>query len=159
MANEIEHKYLVRPELWQPVSPGVLYRQGYLSSIKERVVRVRIAGERAFLTVKGLTTGITRLEFEYPIPLADANVMLDRLCEKPLIDKTRYCQTHDGRTWEIDVFHGDNDGLVLAEIEVASAEEHVAPPPWVGAEVSDDPRYFNSNLIANPYKYWKTGRA
>src|ERR1700722_2935361 len=102
MANEIEHKYLVDMSLWHPAGSGVLYRQGYLSSAKERVVRVRIAGDQGFLTVKGLTIGLSRLEFEYPIQLADAEIMLDKLCQKPLIEKTRYRELFAGRTWEID---------------------------------------------------------
>jgi CYTH domain-containing protein len=159
MANEIEHKYLVDTALWRPAGAGTLYRQGYLSSVKERVVRVRIAGEQGFLTVKGITVGVSRLEFEYPIPLADAAVMLDELCERPLIEKTRHRETFAGRTWEIDVFHGDNDGLVYAEVEVASAADQVVLPPWAGAEVSDDSRYFNNNLATNPYKNWRTGHA
>lgn len=159
MANEIEHKYLVDTALWRPAGAGTLYRQGYLSSVKERVVRVRIAGEQGFLTVKGITVGVSRLEFEYPIPLADAAVMLDKLCERPLIEKTRHRETFAGRTWEIDVFHGDNDGLVYAEVEVASAADHVVLPPWAGAEVSDDLRYFNNNLATNPYKNWRAGHA
>jgi adenylate cyclase len=154
MANEIEHKYLVRRDLWKPSMEGVLYRQGYLSSVKERVVRLRIAGEKAFLTVKGLTTGVTRLEFEYPIPVTDAAIMLDQLCERPLIEKTRYREEFQGHRWEIDEFHGDNEGLVVAEIEVAAAAERFPVPPWAGAEVSGDPRYFNSNLGINPYKNW-----
>lgn len=156
MAEEIERKYLVKADLWRPAGAGVLYRQGYLSSVKERVVRVRIAGTQGFLTVKGLTTGIKRLEFEYPIPLADASSMLDGLCERPLIEKTRHRERFGGRGWEIDVFHGENDGLVVAEVEIAAADERIELPPWAGAEVSNDPRYFNSNLIANPYKNWRT---
>jgi CYTH domain-containing protein len=159
MANEIEHKYLVDTALWHPADAGTLYRQGYLSSVKERVVRVRVAGEQGFLTVKGITVGVTRLEFEYPIPLADATVMLDQLCERPFIEKTRHRETFAGRTWEIDVFHGDNDGLIFAEVEVANAADQVVLPPWAGAEVSDDPRYFNNNLAANPYKNWRAGHA
>jgi adenylate cyclase len=159
MANEIERKYIVNAALWRPADSGIRYRQGYLSSAKERVVRVRIAGERAFLTIKGLTVGVSRLEFEYPIPLADATVMLDRLCERPLIEKTRHREIFAGRTWEIDVFHGDNDGLVIAEVEVASAADRVMLPPWAEAEVSGDPRYFNNNLAANPYKNWRTDHA
>jgi adenylate cyclase len=155
MANEIEHKYLVDTALWRPAGPGTLYRQGYLSSVKERVVRVRIAGEQGFLTIKGITISLSRLEFEYPIPLADASMMLDQLCERPLIEKTRYRETFAGRTWEIDVFHGDNDGLVVAEVEVASPSDQIAPPPWAGREVSDDPRYFNSNLVVHPHKNWR----
>jgi CYTH domain-containing protein len=153
MAHEIEHKYLVKD--WKPTAAGVLYRQGYLSSVKERVVRVRIAGAEAFLTVKGPTHGVTRLEFEYAIPVPDAATMLDLLCEHPLIEKTRYREAFAGRTWEIDVFHGDNDGLVVAEVEVADESDPVQPPPWLGREVSNDPRYFNSNLSSNPYKNWR----
>jgi CYTH domain-containing protein len=159
MTNEIEHKYVVRRELWQPLTTGTPYRQGYLSSDKERVVRLRIAGEQAFLTVKGLTTGIERLEFEYAIPLADATVMLDQLCEKPLIDKTRHRQEFAGRVWEIDVFHGDNDGLIVAEVEVENARAVIQAPQWVGAEVSADARYFDGNLQARPYNTWQASRA
>ena len=159
MTREIERKFLVDIAEWRAEAAGTLYRQGYLSSVKERVVRVRIAGERAFLTVKGITSGISRLEFEYPIPLADAEAMLDRLCERPLVEKTRHREVFAGRTWEIDVFHGDNDGLVVAEVEIASPEEKVELPRWAVAEVSNDPRYFNSNLAANPYKNWRSGRA
>lgn len=159
MANEIEHKYTVNTALWRPAGTGILYRQGYLSSAKERVVRVRVAAERAFLTIKGITVGVSRLEFEYPIPLADATAMLDQLCERPLIEKTRHREIFAARTWEIDVFHGDNDGLVIAEVEVASAADRITLPPWVEAEVSDDPRYFNANLVTNPYKNWRADHA
>ena len=159
MATEIERKFLVNAQLWRPAAAGVLYRQGYLSLVKERVIRVRIAGEQGFLTIKGLTTGICRLEFEYPIPLCDATVMLDELCERPLIEKTRHHEIFGGRTWEIDVFLGDNDGLVVAEIEIPSADERIQLPPWAGEEVSSDPRYFNSNLVAHPYRNWRTQRA
>lgn len=155
MPQEIEHKYLVRLDVWKPTESGVLFRQGYLSTAEQRVVRVRIAGERAYLTIKGSAHGITRPEFEYAIPVADAATMLDLLCERPLIEKTRYCQSFGGKTWEIDVFHGDNAGLVVAEVEVASESEQIEPPPWLGREVSSDPRYFNSNLVSNPYKNWR----
>ena len=123
-------------EAWTPQTSGVLYRQGYLSSTKERVVRVRIAGDRAYLTVKGPTTGVTRLEFEYPIPINDAATMLEHLCERPLIEKTRYREEFEGHRWEIDEFHGDNSGLVIAEIELANDSEQFAVPPWAAAEVS-----------------------
>jgi adenylate cyclase len=159
MASEIEHKYLVDTGLFRPAVSGILYRQGYLSSAKEHVVRVRIAGEKGFLTVKGLTTGVSRLEFEYQIPLVEASIMLDQLCERPLIEKTRYRVPFAGRTWEVDVFHGDNDGLVIAEVEVADTADQVTPPPWAAVEVSDDPRYFNNNLAANPYKNWTKSRS
>ncbi len=159
MTKEIERKFLVDTALWRAMAAGTLYRQGYLSSVKERVVRVRIAGNRGFLTIKGLTTGVSRLEFEYPIPLADATMMLDQLCERPLIEKTRHCEVFAGRTWEIDVFHGDNDGLVVAEVEIANPEDQVELPRWAGAEVSNDPRYFNNNLAANPYRNWRNDHA
>jgi adenylate cyclase len=154
MAEEIEHKYLVHLGLWHPADAGTPYRQGYLTQGKERVVRVRIAGDSAFLTIKGATNGISRLEFEYPIPLDDATEMLDRLCHRPLIEKTRHREMWEGRMWEIDVFHGDNAGLVIAEVEVADAQDHVVLPPWADAEVSGDPRYFNNNLGAHPYSTW-----
>ncbi|HTQ34272.1 MAG TPA: CYTH domain-containing protein [Stellaceae bacterium] len=155
MANEIERKFLVDMKRWRPSAAGMLYRQGYLSSAKERVVRVRIAGTQAYLTVKGPTVGITRSEFEYVIPLADATAMLDSLCDGPQIEKTRHREDFAGRVWEVDVFHGDNEGLVIAEIELASVTEDFERPPWAGREVSDDPRYYNNNLAANPYRNWR----
>ncbi len=154
MAQEIERKYLVTGDAWKGLGTPTLYRQGYLSSVKERTVRVRIAGEKAFLTVKGVNTGVSRAEFEYAIPLADASAMLDGLCERPLIEKTRTLVRAGAYTWEIDEFHGDNDGLVLAEVELASADDRPPLPEWIGAEVSSDPRYFNSNLVKRPFRSW-----
>lgn len=154
MAEEIERKFLVLGDDWRQAGAGTGFRQGYLSSAPERVVRVRIAGEHAVLTVKGITEGVSRLEFEYPLPLADAEQMLDRLCEKPLIEKTRYRFEHAGMVWEVDEFHGDNAGLVVAEIELQHEGQHFERPPWLGEEVSDDPRYFNSNLANHPYREW-----
>lgn len=159
MATEIERKFLVDAALWRATTTGTLYRQGYLSSVNERVVRVRIAGDRGFLTIKGLTIGVSRLEFEYSIPLPDAIAMLDQLCERPLIEKTRYREAFADRIWEIDVFHGDNDGLVLAEVELSNPDEKVELPRWAGAEVSNDPRYFNNNLATHPYRYWRKDHA
>lgn len=155
MATEIERKFLVRDDAWKEAAQGVRFRQGYLSSVPERVVRVRTAGERGMLTVKGITRGVSRLEFEYPIPVTDAERMLDALCEKPLIDKTRYRVEHAGMSWEIDEFHGDNAGLVLAEIELKHEDQAFARPDWLGDEVSADPRYFNSNLATHPYASWR----
>lgn len=155
MAHEIERKFLVDVAAWKPVDAGTLFRQGYLSSHKERVVRVRIEGTAAKLTIKGATQGVTRVELEYPIPLGDAELMLATLCEQPLIEKTRHTELHGGKLWEIDVFHGDNDGLVMAELELASEDETYETPAWVLREVSDDPRYYNSNLISAPYKSWR----
>jgi len=152
MATEIERKYLVNTALWRPADAGIRYSQGYLSLAKERVVRVRVAGTKGFLTIKGPSFGIR--QFEYPIPLDDAAAMLEGLCERPLIDKTRHREMHGGHVWEIDVFHGENDGLVLAEIELKSVDERFVLPPWIDQEVSNDPRYFNNNLITHPFKTW-----
>lgn len=155
MGKEIERKYRVDTAAWVPQGAGVHFKQGYLNSQKERVVRVRIEGTKAKLTIKGVTTGVTRSEFEYPLPVEDAGILLDQLCEQPLIDKHRHTEQHGGRTWEIDVFHGDNEGLVVAEIELASEHDTPQLPAWATQEVSIDPRYFNSNLLKNPYKNWK----
>jgi adenylate cyclase len=154
MAREIERKYLVDVTAWQPQGTGTPYVQGYLNSQKERTVRVRLDGATATLTVKGPTSGVTRAEFEYAIPLDDARAMLE-LCERPLIEKTRHVEVHDGKRWEIDVFAGDNAGLVVAEIELASEDEQFTVPSWAIREVSDDPRYYNANLIAAPFKTWR----
>ena len=158
MGLEIERKFLVTGTAWQAVAAGVLAgvltRQGYLSSAAERTVRVRIAGDQGFLTVKGKSRGLSRAEFEYAIPVEDAAAMLDGLCEKPLIEKTRYLVPFGAHTWEVDEFHGANAGLVVAEVELASADDEPALPPWVGREVSLDPRYFNANLVKNPFTTW-----
>ena len=154
MAVEIERKYLVMGQPWLQV-PGVVYQQGYLNRDKTRTVRVRIAGEAAFLTIKGVNVGATRAEFEYPIPLADAEALL-ALCDGPLIEKTRYLLDHAGTRWELDVFAGDNAGLVVAEVELASEDQAFARPDWLGDEVTQDARYFNSNLAVHPYCRWAT---
>ena len=152
MGSEIERKFRVDPN-WQPPGEGVAYEQGYLSSHVERTVRVRVEGERAKLTVKGATVGVTRLELEYPIPVDDARQLL-AICEKPIITKRRHVVLHAGKKWEVDVFGGDNEGLVVAELELSSEDEPFAKPPWVHDEVSDDPRYFNANLVKHPYRSW-----
>lgn len=154
MAEEIERKFLVSNDSWRPGASGTLFRQGYLSTDPERTVRVRLEGERGVLTIKGLSRGIRRAEFEYPLPAAEAAVLLDTLCLQPLIEKTRYRVEHAGHIWEIDEFAGDNTGLVLAEVELTSEDEAVELPLWVGAEVSTDPRYFNANLIRHPFRRW-----
>jgi adenylate cyclase len=154
MPREIEHKFIVDTRLWKPRSPGVPIEQGYLSAEKERVVRVRISGERAALAIKGKTRGLTRDEFEYEIPLADARYILRELCLKPTLSKTRYRESIGGLSWEIDVFHDDNDGLVIAEVEVGDEAQAIDVPVWATREVSDDPRYFNSSLAIRPYKTW-----
>lgn len=154
MGKEIERKFLLKPDAWTPQGPGTHFKQGYLSSQKERVVRVRIEGAIAKLTIKGPNRGAVRSEFEYPLPLADAAVLLDELCERPLIDKHRHVESHAGRVWEIDVFHGENDGLIVAEVELPSEDAAVELPPWAGEEVTADPRYYNSNLLKQPYRTW-----
>ncbi len=127
--------------------------QGYLSLDPDRTVRVRLAGDNAWLTIKGRTEGITRAEFEFAIPTDDAQMLL-AICLPSLIDKTRHEISYGGHLWEIDVFHGDNEGLVIAEVELADESISPALPPWVGAEVSSDTRYFNSRLATAPFKSW-----
>jgi len=155
MGKEIERKYLVKSSEWKNLAKGTSYRQGYLSTVKERTVRVRTIDDKGFLTIKGITVGASRAEYEYEIPAADANAMLSNLCEKPLIEKNRYKIAHAGLTWEVDEFFGDNDGLIVAEVELTSEDQKIELPAWVGEEVTSDPRYFNSNLTKNPYKNWK----
>ena len=154
MAEEIERKFLVAGATWKDRATGTLIRQGYLSNAEERTVRVRIAGREAFLTVKGPSRGVTRTEFEYPIPLDDAESMLAALCERPFIEKTRWVVAFAGFTWEVDEFHGENAGLVVAEVELPTAETKPELPPWAREEVSSDPRYFNSNLAKKPFTTW-----
>ncbi len=156
MGTEIERKFLVREGAWRPRSPGTRIRQGYIRSSDRCAVRVRIANRNASLTVKTVRNGITRLEFEYEIPLSDAEQMLNELCTHPLIEKTRYKESVGDRSWEVDVFHGDNEGLVLAEIEIPHEHESFSTPPWLGPEVSSDRRYYNSNLAEKPFTTWQT---
>jgi adenylate cyclase len=153
MATEIERKFLVNGAPWRN-DTGVRFSQGYLNRDKERTVRVRIAGDKAFLTVKGVTRGATRVEFEYGIPLSDAEQLL-KLSDGPIIQKNRHVLVHDGNTWEVDEFLGDNAGLVLAEIELTSEEQSFSRPPWLGTEVTQDLRYYNSSLAGHPYREWR----
>ena len=154
MGTEIERKFLVRGEAWRSLATPTRYRQGYLSTVKERTVRVRTVGDRGFLTIKGVSVGLARAEYEYEIPGAEAEEMLSNLCQKPLIEKDRFKIPFGGLTWEVDEFFGENQGLVVAEVEVPDADHPVAVPDWVGREVSDDPRYFNANLLQHPYSRW-----
>ena len=154
MGVEIERKFLLAGDAWRGLGQAVLLRQGYLSSARERVVRVRIEGEQAMLTIKGANVGASRGEWEYPIPLADAVELLDGLCEQPLIEKVRHRIEHAGMVWEVDEFLGANAGLVVAEIELASEDQPFEKPDWVGAEVSGDARYYNANLIRHPFSQW-----
>lgn len=152
---EIERKFLVVSNAWRDqVRSSARLRQGYLNNEEHCSVRVRVAGEQAWLNLKGVTIGAQRLEFEYPIPLADAHRMLDALTCKPIIEKTRHLVEVGRHTWEIDVFEGDNAGLVVAEIELDDPDEAFEKPVWAGAEVTEDPRYYNSRLSANPYRNW-----
>lgn len=153
MHQEIERKFLVKAS-WQPQDEGTAICQGYLNSEQARTVRVRIRGSQAYLTIKGENHGIERLELEYDIPVPDAKALL-QLCEKPLLEKIRYTESFAGHLWEIDRFLGENEGLLVAEVEMASPDEKVSLPSWVSQEVSGDVRYYNSNLIKNPYKQWK----
>lgn len=154
MAQEIERKFLVTGDAWRKPASGRTYRQGYLSTVKERTVRVRTDGEKGYLTVKGISVGAKRAEFEYEIPIADADAMLNNLCERPLIAKTRRKISFAGLIWEVDEFAGDNEGLVVAEVELTDEAQEISLPDWVGEEVTHDPRYFNVNLVAHPYKNW-----
>ncbi len=153
MAQEIERKFLVVDDSWRTGATGVLYRQGYLKSDEQATVRVRVAGDQAYLTIKGATTGITRLEFEYEIPVADADQLLTHLCSA-LVEKWRYRIPVANHVWEVDEFLGSNAGLVLAEVELSSEDEQIVLPAWVGAEVSHDPRYYNACLATVPYTTW-----
>ena len=154
MGTEIERKFLVTGCQYRDLATGKRYRQGYLSTDKERVVRIRVVEDQAWLTIKGKTLGVSRAEFEYEIPVADAVDMLENLCQQPIIDKTRYRLESGEHVWEIDEFHGVNDGLIVAEIELQDENEPFDKPAWLGEEVSGDPRYFNANLIAHPYREW-----
>jgi CYTH domain-containing protein len=154
MGEEIERKFLVTGDAWRAQASGTRFRQGFLSTDPDRTVRVRVAGARGMLTIKGRTVGARRPEYEYEIPLDDAEQMLDSLCERPLIEKVRFELRAGAHLWEIDVFEGDNAGLVVAEIELQSEDESFERPDWLGEEVTDDPRYFNANLVESPFRTW-----
>jgi adenylate cyclase len=155
VGQEIERKFLLRNEGWrEQAATGTAYCQGYLPGAESCSVRVRIAGDAAYLNIKGATLSVSRAEYEYPIPVADAREMLDRFCLRPLIEKTRYLVPQGDHTWEIDVFEGDNAGLVVAEIELSHEQEAFERPAWLGEEVSSDSRYYNVCLVKHPYKDW-----
>ena len=155
MAKEIERKFLVHTRKWSDLGSGLAIRQGYLCATKPSSVRVRTYGDRAYVAIKGHTSDITRDEYEYEIPMNDANEILANLCEHPPIEKTRYQIVFKGHTWEVDEYAGANRGLTVAEVELKDPQEQVELPDWVDHEVSDDPRYFNSNLSIKPYTTWK----
>lgn len=158
MAIECERKFLVTADDWRPAARPVAIRQGYLADERGVAVRVRIAGDAAFLTVKGArltggAAGMSRLEFEYAIPLADGRALLG-LCRPPLIEKVRHILDHEGHEWVVDVFEGDNAGLIVAEVELHRPDEPLVLPAWVGEEVTSDPRYLNVSLAKHPYRSW-----
>ena len=153
MALEIERKFKVKEGGWRN-EQKTKYRQGYLNSYKERTVRVRTMDDKGYLTVKGVSRGAVRVEYEYEIPEVEAEAMLDDLCEKPLIEKIRCKIEHKGLVWEVDEFLGENSGLIVVEVELESEDQKFVKPEWVGEEVTGDPRYFNANLIHHPYSKW-----
>jgi len=154
MGIEIEKKFLLKNDDWRKLAQGKEYRQGYLSSVKERTVRIRTIEDTGYLTIKGVSQGASRAEYEYVIPVDEANAMLDTLCEKPLIEKKRFKISYQGFIWEIDEFYGVNQGLIMAEVELASETQPFAKPEWIGVEVTHDSRYFNANLVHHPFSKW-----
>ncbi len=155
MAIEIERKFLVRDDSWRSrADRGICMRQGYLASDPASSVRVRLSGDRACLNIKSATSAIRRLEYDYEIPLAEGREILQQLCKGRCVEKTRYRVEHAGHLWEVDVFEGDNAGLVVAEIELDDEDEVFERPAWLGEEVSDDPRYYNMNLAEHPFSRW-----
>lgn len=155
MGREIERKFLVVDGSWRStIQSSSRYEQGYLAITEDCTVRVRIDGDRALLNIKNATLDIERREYEYPVPLADAREMLASLCAGRSLSKVRHRVLHDGDVWEVDVFEGRNEGLVLAEIELDSRDQSFSLPPWLGDEVSGDARYLNSSLAVQPYRTW-----
>ncbi len=154
MALEIERKFLLKSDVYRGLSTSKQIIQGYICSDKNRVVRVRIYGEHAYITLKNASVGFARNEFEYEIPLEDARMMLTELCEQPIIEKVRYRYDYKGFCWEIDEFHAENEGLVVAEIELPTTDCEFEKPSFIGEEVTDDARYYNANLLKNPYNNW-----
>lgn len=155
MGIEIERKFLVKDDRWRSLATGILYCQGYISSEKGRTVRVRIIGNQGYLTIKGAGTSLVRSEFEYVIPVEDAEEMLQTLCDRPLIEKKRHKISFGNLIWEVDEFLGDNQGLIIAEVELSDPNQIIELPDWISEEVSHDPRYYNSNLVKNPYRKWE----
>jgi CYTH domain-containing protein len=155
--KEIERKYLVVGDAWRALAPPELYRQGYLSSVKERTVRVRTTPDAGYITVKGITVGATRAEYEYEIPLEEANEMLDQLAERPIVEKRRHRIPVGDIVFEVDEFLGANAGLIVAEVELSGEDQVFERPSWLGQEVTGDPRYYNVNLAKHPYGTWDDG--
>ena len=159
MATEIERKFLVNGDHWRSLGTGEYYKQGYIPTQDQTTVRVRIVGDRGYLAIKGENEGIVRAEFEYPIPLDDAEIMLTTLCRPPFIEKIRYRIPQGDLIWEIDEFSGENQGLIIAEVELQTEHQAIALPDWIGQEVTADPRYYNSNLVNHPYQCWSKDSA
>lgn len=155
MGQEIERKYLLQGEGWRSLSEGVLYAQGYLPTSPECTVRVRIVGDHGYLTIKGVTVGCSRSEYEYEIPVQDAAEIMHQLCGDRLVEKKRYTIPFGGLHWEVDEFLGPNQGLILAEVELTSPAQAIIIPEWIGREVTSDPRYYNSNLATHPFSQWQ----
>ena len=153
MPVEIERKFLVCGNSWRN-GQGIRICQGYLNRDKERTVRVRLSGEKAFLTIKGMNSGATRAEYEYEIPVSHAEELL-KICDGPVLENIRYVVDYNGIIWEVDEFLGENEGLIVAEVELKSEDQSFDRPDWVGQEVTDEPRYFNSNLCSHPYCKWR----
>lgn len=153
MPTEIERKFLVKSDAWREGAEGERIVQGYLCREEGRTVRVRIKGAKGFLTIKGSSEGISRKEFEYEIPIGEAEELLP-LCKPPLLDKVRYERRHGGHLWEIDEFSGESEGLIVAEIELEDEAEEFEKPAWLGEEVSDDSRYYNACLADHPWSRW-----
>ncbi len=157
MALEIERKFLIHGMDWKNAATSCSFlRQGFVSIGSIGVVRVRLIDDQGVLTIKGPTRGAVRLEYEYEIPVEDAAEMLDELCIRPLIEKTRHCVPFGGLLWEVDVFAGENEGLCVAEVELEQEGQQIELPPWVGAEVTGDPRYYNSSLVRKPFSRWRS---
>jgi CYTH domain-containing protein len=153
VAIEIEHKFLVTNTLWKQTTPAQIFKQAYLNSSPERTVRIRVVGDEGFITIKSKNIGISREEFEYRIPVNDAEALL-LLCETAPLEKMRYKIQYENHLWEVDEFLGNNSGLIIAEIELQHINEHFTRPDWLGEEVSDDQRYYNSSLSKNPFTEW-----
>ena len=156
MAQEIEKKFLVKGDFKDEAFKATRITQGYLSSVPERTVRVRVKGDKGFITIKGIgnASGASRFEWEKEIPVEEVRQLLE-ICEPGVIDKTRYLVKSGDHTFEVDEFYGDNDGLVVAEVELGAEDEAFVKPAWIGEEVTGDPKYYTSMLMKNPYKNWK----
>ena len=156
MALEIERKFLLKGDSWRAdVLRSVDYRQGYMSGTEKCSIRIRIGNGKAHLNIKSATLGIQRSEYDYPVPLVDAEEMLNQFCLGEVIEKTRYFVDYKNHTWEIDIFEGANQGLIVAEIELDHEDERFELPDWIGKEVSDDPRYYNVCLVDHPFSQWQ----